>query len=94
MKIKPNEVELIGKWNVLNGKISSDIICERINWLTEHYLLKMAISKQWGGWETLFQDPYDKRYWERTYPQSEMHNGGPPTLRYITTNQAKSKYDI
>jgi hypothetical protein len=54
--------------------------------------LAMGISKRWGAWETLFQDHDDGRYWERTYPNSEMHEGGPPALVCVSEEEAKAKY--
>ena len=92
MKIKPEENELIGNWIFENGKTRADHTCERVQWLISSHLKKIAISKQCGAWETLFQDPEDKRYWEQTYPQSEMHGGGPPALKSISEDEAKSKY--
>jgi hypothetical protein len=92
MKLTSQETELIGKWVVENGQVRADATCERIQGLTSQYLRKVAISQQRGAWETLFQDPDDGRYWEQTYPQSEMHGGGPPTLKCLSKEQAKSKY--
>lgn len=92
MKLNPNEAELIGKWIAEDGQVRADSTCERVQWLTSHHLRKVAISKQWGAWETLFQDPDDGRFWERTYPQGHMHGGGPPTLKWIPNEQAKAKY--
>jgi len=92
MKLKHDETELVGKWVEVDGQVRADAVCERIKWLTSHDLKKITISKQWGAWETLFQDPDDGRYWEQTYPQSEMHGGGPPSLKCLSREQAKAKY--
>ena|SRR5688572_8086782 len=92
MKLDFKETELIGKWILEGGQVRADAACERIRWLTSQHLRKVAMSNQWGAWETLFQDPDDGRYWEETYPQSEMHGGGPPTLRSLSEEQAKAKY--
>ena len=92
MKLNLQETELIGRWVVESGQVRADSTCERIQWLTSHYLKKVAISKQWGAWETLFQDPDDGRYWEQTYPLGHMHGGGPPSLKCISKEQAKAKY--
>ena len=94
MKLRPTETELIGKWEIVDGQIRRDATCERIEWLTANYLEKVAVSKQWGEWETLFRDPSDGRYWERTYPQSEMHGGGPPRLSVLNAEQAHAKYEF
>jgi hypothetical protein len=92
MKIAPHETELVGQWIVEKGEVSGDDTCKRIRWLTAHHLRKISISKQYGAWETLFQDPDDGRYWEQTYPRSGMHGGGPPLLRCLTREEAKDKY--
>ena len=34
------------------------------------------------------------RYWERTYPHSDWHGGGPPCLTNITFDAAKEKYKV
>jgi hypothetical protein len=39
-------------------------------------------------------DPDDGRYWERTYPQSEKHGGGPPQLKCLTFQEASKKYGV
>jgi hypothetical protein len=91
-KLQSNEQVLTGSWIAENGKVHGDAICERIIWLLAHHLRKIADSPQWGAWETLYQDPDDGRYWERTYPQSELHGGGPPQLRCLTADEARQKY--
>ena len=94
MKLKPEETELIGKWETVNGGVRGDGTCERIEWLKTNHLQEVAISKQWGGWETLFKDPDDGRYWEQTYPQSEVQGGGPPRLTHLSVEEAQSKYEL
>ena len=88
MKLKPDETELLCKWVVADGKVTGDETCERIQSLTSQYLEKVA----GGGWEILYRDPNDGRYWELTYPQSEMHGGGPPRLTCLSLGQAQRKY--
>jgi len=92
MKLLPNETNLTGKWIAEGQEVRRDAICERIEKLVSDYLKQIAVSEQWGAWETLFQDPDDGRYWERTYPQSELHGGGPPQLRCLSAEEAKRKY--
>ena len=91
-KLQPNERVLTGNWLVQAGHARRDATCERIEWLTAHQLRKIADSPQWGAWKTLYRDLDDGRYWERTYPQSEMQGGGPPQLRHLTIDEAKQKY--
>ena len=94
MKLLPSETELVGHWISAGGGQSGDATCERIHWLAEHHLRKVAVSKEWGGWLTLYQDPDDGRYWERTYPQGEMQGGGPPQLTQISGENARAKYEF
>jgi len=94
VKLKASETDLVGKWITVYGRVRGDHVCERIEWLTAQHLRKIAVSKNWGGWETLFQDPDDGRYWERTYQQSELHGGGPPRLTMLLAMEARRKYRI
>jgi hypothetical protein len=92
MKPSPTQTELMGRWEIVDGRVRADATGERIEWLTSNWLEKIAASKDSGGWETLFRDPDDGRYWERTYPQSEMHGGGPPSLIALSAEKAHAKY--
>jgi Immunity protein 27 len=56
----------------------------------ERYLAKIASS----DWETLFRDPSDGRYWERTYLHSETQGGGPPSLFALSAEKAHAKYEF
>jgi hypothetical protein len=91
-KLQPNEDMLAGRWLVEGGRARGDAVCERIERLIEHHLQKIADSPQSGAWETLYRDPDDGGYWERTYPQGEMHGGGPPQLKRLTIQEASEKY--
>ena len=64
--------------------------CLRIEWLINNRLRKVAISSD--GWEALYEDPRDSRKWILYYPEAELHNGGPPSLRLATHNEFQSKY--
>ena len=88
--ILPHETRLVGHWIEADGRMVGDETCERIEWLTSNYLRKQA----GGGWETLFRDPSDGRYWERTYPKGEMHGGGPPTLSVLNDEEARKKFPM
>jgi Immunity protein 27 len=91
-KLQPEEIMLSGRWIVENGEAHGDAVCDRIAWLLSNRLRKLADSRQWGAWQTLYQDPDDGRYWERTYPQGELHGGGPPQLQSLSKEEAKQKY--
>ncbi len=90
MKLKPEETDLRGEWELFAGSVVADVTSERINTLVEMYLEKVAVDA--SGWDILYRDPEDGRYWELTYPQSEMHGGGPPRLTHISTAQVEAKY--
>lgn len=90
--LKENEDSIKGDWVFVDGKIVGDSNCKRIEWLIHHSLQKVGVSIAAGGWETLYRDPEDGRYWEHTYPQSEMQGGGPPSLRVIASDRINDKY--
>jgi len=92
-RIQPHETELTGNWVVEDGRARGDATCERIKLLTQSWLEQVAYSRDGGGWETLYRDPSDGRLWERTYPQREMHGGGPPRLTFLMPEHAAEKYD-
>lgn len=92
IRIKSNEIKLIGKWLYQGTKVKGDPTCQRIEKLTQNYLIEVAANGE--DWSILYQDPEDNRYWELTYPQSHMHGGGPPSLSLISSKTAKLKYNI
>lgn len=92
IKLQPNEIELTGSWLLRANQIRRDAICERIEWIISQHLRKIEDGPQLGAWETLYRDPDDGRYWERTFPQGELQGGGPPRLKCLTTEEAKKKY--
>lgn len=80
-KPKPHETELKAAWATNQGKIRLDEVGERIEWLIQNYFVKIGTIN--SGWDTVFQDPDDDRYWELIYPQSHLQDGGPALLRCI-----------
>jgi hypothetical protein len=86
------ETVLIGQWMSDGKHMHADEVCARIERLTSQVLHKVAVSRDYGAWETLFRDPKDGRLWERTYPQGELHGGGPPRLAVISPDEARRKY--
>jgi len=86
------ESELRGDWIPMDGKLWPNGTCKRIEWLVEDRLEKICTDP--SGWDLLLRDPRDGRLWERTYPQSELHGGGPPMLKVVTLAVAKSKYGV
>jgi len=89
-KLSPDEFELRGNWKLGDSTPMGDEVCKRIEWLTKEYLVKITLHD--SGWNLLFQDPNDKRYWELTYPQSELHGGGPPMLKVLSEDKVQQKY--
>lgn len=92
MKITSYETEIKGAWKLDGKRIVADKQCERIEWLRNSYLL--FITADLSGWEILYQDPEDKRYWELTFPHGELQGGGPPNLQYISNSEASKKYNL
>jgi|SRR5687767_556497 len=88
--LKHTEVDLVGAWVLDGGRVRGNAVCDRIEWLTRERL--QVIEHDATGWSTLFCDPGDGRLWELTYPQSEMHGGGPPRLTEIDRSAAEAKY--
>lgn len=91
-KLQPHEQELVGRWLFLKNKMVADENCRRIEELIDDHLMKLATDE--SGWDILYQDPPDGRYWELIHPQSEMHGGGPPALTSVSENYARQKYKI
>ncbi|MCA6422698.1 MAG: hypothetical protein IM568_07775 [Flavobacterium sp.] len=92
IEINSEETLLVGSWKMEGGKMIADKICQRIEKLVENYLRKVAVDKT--GWEKLYQDPNDNRYWLLTYPKSEFHGGGPTELKMITQTEVTQKFGL
>ena len=93
-RLKAHEDSVHGEWIYRDGQMVGDSNCRRIEWLIRHHLQKVADSIGAGAWVTLYRDPDDGRYWERTFPRGEMHAGGPPKLRTLTNDEIKDRYGI
>jgi hypothetical protein len=76
--LAPAERELRGRWIERDNKIEADKTCRRIEWLIANTLERLRVDPT--GWNTVYRDPKDGRFWELTYPESSSHGGGPPTL--------------
>jgi Immunity protein 27 len=88
--IESSETKITGRWILRDNEVIADETAKRIQWLISSYLEKVA----GGGWETLYKDPQDGRYWELTYSHSEWHGGGPPQLSFLPTEIANTKYKV
>ncbi len=91
-RLEKNETQLVGESVLINGMVESDAVSDRIDYLTEKVLVKLGASED--GWDILYQDKSDERYWELTLPQSAIHGGRPPTLTCISLEIAKTKYGL
>ncbi len=97
MQLTPDEAQLTGEtqltgaWQEVGGGAEGDRTWARIEALVATVLQRLGCAQ--GGWSTLYRDPADGRLWERTYPQSQLHGGGPPCLTCIDREQAQAKYD-
>lgn len=89
-KPKPDETLIVGDWIEIAGAVSGDSACKRIQNLTTDYLTELG--KDESGWDTLYRDPEDGRFWERIYRMSHMHGGGPPALLNLSEKDAREKY--
>jgi len=92
MKITPEETELRGDFVLNNKKIEFDEVNKRIKELISDYLVRIAIYKD--GWDSLYQDPEDKRFWELIFWRSEMQGGGPMLLHVLSEEEARQKYQF
>jgi hypothetical protein len=53
MEINPDEVEIIGSWVMVNGRMTEDDQCHRITFLIDAKLQHVAAAKD--GWEKLYR---------------------------------------
>lgn len=93
MKVIPSEKEVLiaGTWiQNIDGSVEADEGCERIRYLTESGFQLISVNE--NGWSALYKNPNDGSFWELTYPQSELHGGGPPSLAKVSDNYADANY--
>ncbi len=81
---------IVGKWIVQDGKVIGDDNYEEIKRMKESELIKIADRD--GGWTILYRNKNKNNYWELTYPQGEMHGGGPPSLELLNEVEIKERY--
>lgn len=63
------------------SKVSAEGDAAKIDALLSAELIKLSTAD--GGWRTLYRHRRTGRLWELSYPQSEMHGGGPRHLRQL-----------
>jgi hypothetical protein len=93
-KLNSTENELVGEWIGRGPDVRGNEACERIEWLISGVLEYVGADKDSGGWDKLYRDPGDGRYWLLTYPKSHMHGGGQPSLKHLelTTSEVEKKF--
>jgi len=89
--LAPDEVDLVGAWVPQDGRVVGDAVEQRIHLIVARL---EEVARDQSGWEILYRDPVDGRYWELTYPQSEMHGGGPKRLACVMPSAAAAKYRL
>jgi hypothetical protein len=92
MRLKPTETELVGKWERTGTHVEGDSTEKRITWLTLNALKKIAFTN--AGYDVLYQDPQDGRYWELTFPQPQGFGAGPQRLSVLDGQTAAKKYNL
>ena len=90
--LSASETELVGAWVESPKGVVGDETCNRIEALIRDTLQHVADHPEYGAWQSLFRDPADGRYWERTYPHGDWHGGGPPAIRCIKEAEARGAY--
>jgi hypothetical protein len=91
-ELGPDERQLTGAWDDAHEGVLGDEIDRRIFWLVRNRLRQRASAN--GGWDTLFIDPRDGRYWELTFPRGTLFGGGPRQLTHLSTAEAAEKYGV
>lgn len=86
------ETELVGSWIQKNGSMVADDVSKRIDYLIENKLKKVASSDD--GWDQLYIDMQDSRYWELSHPENDYHGGGAPLLKHLSLDEVKNKYQL
>jgi hypothetical protein len=74
------EKEIVGKWIFEDGKIIADSNCQFIKSMIENDLKEIKVSED--GWTKQYEDK-NGIIWELTFPESDLHGGGPPKLTLI-----------
>ena len=89
-KLADDETELVGQWLTKGAKITGDAICARIESLIASHLVSLGADE--SGWDALYRDPDTGKLWELSWPQSNLHSGGPPRLALVRADDVRSKY--
>ena len=90
--LAPDEHLLVGAWAEHASHTVHDEVDRRIFWLVARRLI--ACGHAAGGWEQLYRDPRDGRFWELTFPHGSLHGGGPRRLEHVDASVARAKYGV
>jgi len=58
----------------------------------EKSCIKVATDE--SGWDILYKEKSSNKYWELTYPNSEMHGGGEPLVSLLSLEDVKLKFNV
>jgi hypothetical protein len=90
--LAPDERLLVGAWVEQDARTTHDEVDRRIFWLVTRRLT--ACGHTGGGWDQLYQDPRDGRFWELTFPEGSLFGGGPRRLEHVDASVAREKYGV
>jgi hypothetical protein len=90
--LAPDEHLLVGAWVEQDGRPTLDEVDRRIFWLVSRRLVARGLANH--GWDQLYQDPRDGRYWELTFPEGSLHGGGPRRLECVAALVAAERYGV
>ena len=88
--LDPSELDLVGAWDGSGDEPRLDAVDRRIFWLVTRRLVARGVAS--GGWDQLYVDPRDGRFWELTFPEGSLHGGGPRRLTCLSEVAARAKY--
>jgi hypothetical protein len=91
--IGAHETRIVGRWEERNGALVPDDTCRRIDEILASGQLT-EVARAEDGWSILYRDVRDGRYWELTYPQSELPGGGPPALINLSEEEARNHFGL
>ena len=75
---------LRGTWIEREGEVTEDETCKMINHLIDQVFSLIEVNTE--DWQAIYQNPHDESLWRLSYPNSELHGGGPPMLERIPNN--------
>ncbi len=74
--------DLTDRWVMSGSKVHAEGDAAEIDALLSTELVRLSGTD--GDWRTLYRHRTTGKLWELSYPQSEMHGGGPRRLRRLS----------